>query len=84
MQEESRTEMKILAVLQQENLILVSGKMVSGDVYGERYLSCLETGGKWEVNAKAFSNFENGVRLIGLEHVEGSNDLKIDFTLISA
>jgi hypothetical protein len=83
---EGKTEMKIQAVLQQENLLLVSGHMVSGDVYDEIYLTCQETGGKWEMNARAFpsrEDSESGFRLIVLEHVEGSKNLEKGFTLVS-
>ena len=40
-------KLKILDLLPQEDVILVGGELVSGDLSGN-IITCVETGGKWE------------------------------------
>lgn len=86
MNEESKTEMKILGVMSKDDLFLVSGKMISGDVYDEIYFTCVETGGIWRLDARALptgKGYEEGFRMIGLIHVKNSKILEEGYTLVS-
>jgi hypothetical protein len=86
MQEKIQIKMKILGVEQENNRALVSGQMVSGDVYDALYLTCQETGGKWDRGSRALLHsevIESGFRLVRLQHVEGSKILEVGFTLVS-
>jgi hypothetical protein len=87
MQEKLKTELKILRTLLKGDPILVSGKLVSGDVYGKnKYFSCVETGGKWKLVGVGLVNLETdekGVRLFEIKYVEGSKSLEEGFTLVS-
>lgn len=87
MQENLKTEFKILRILLRGDPILVSGKLVSGDVYGKNiYFSCIETGGKWKSVGVGLANFETdekGIRLFEIKYIEGSMSLEEGFTLVS-
>jgi len=85
--ERGRMKLEILATLTVQDTILVTGKLLSNDLF-ERgkpiiYFTCVETGGRWKLTAIPFTEPNEQVRSIGLEHVEGSKNLEIGYTLIS-
>ncbi len=87
MEQENKTEMKILSIVPTKNDVLVAGKMVAGDVYDEIYFTCVETGGTWRLNARGLASskgYEKGFRTIGLLHVQGSSSLEEGYTLVSS
>lgn len=90
MSKKSKTVLKILAMLPVGDMVMVTGKLISGDVYETEEdvsnFSCLETGGRWKLAALGFRTpreMNENVRLIGFEYIEGSKDLEIGFTLVS-
>ena len=87
MEQENKTEMKILSVVPTKNDVSVVGKMVDGDVYDEIYFMCVETGGIWRLAGRALASakgHEEGLRLIGLRHVQGNSSLEEGYTLVSS
>lgn len=86
----AKIEFKIQSFLVVDNLYLVNGKLISGEIYGEgrniNYFLCVETGGKWKMAAIGFPPLDvevNEFRSFGIEHVDGNKDLKEGFTLVA-
>ena len=83
---EKKLELEILYIYPRTDMVLIAGKLITGDVYGigEEIpdFRCIETGGKWKLAALSFNNLEEETRLIGIEHAEGSTDLEHGFTLV--
>jgi len=85
----NKLELKILGMLPVDDMVLITGKLITGDVYGIGKdvpdFRCIETGGRWEWVGLGFDSpkgQEEGIRLIGIEHSEGSKDLQLGFTLV--
>jgi hypothetical protein len=90
MSEKGKTELKILSTLLVKDTMMIVGKLVSGDIYGRgeslTCFTCTETGGRWELAAMGFpteKELKDNLRSIGVEHVEGSRELEVGFTLVS-
>jgi hypothetical protein len=70
-------------------MVLIAGKLITGDIYGKgeviTNIRCIETSSRWKLAAIGFDSpkgKKEGVRLIGIEHIEGSKDLEPGFTLV--
>jgi hypothetical protein len=90
MPEQSNVELKILSTLLVKDTMMIVGKLVLGDIYGrDESLTCFictETGGRWELVAMGFpteKEWKDNLRSIGVEHVEGSKELELGYTLVS-
>jgi hypothetical protein len=73
-------KLEILATLQVQDTLLVTGKLISSDLYDRvkpiTHFTCIETGGRWKLTAIPFKRLSEQIRAIGLEHVEGIKNLK--------
>ena len=86
MSPEKKLELEILYMYPRTDMVMIVGKLITGDVYGigEEIsdFRCLETGGRWKLAALGFNALKEETRLIGIEHTEGSKDLEPGFTLV--
>lgn len=88
--EKGKTTLKILAALPANELIIVVAKLITGDIYGTgssvTIFTCAETSAKWKMAAIGFPTLhsqQEDTRSFGLEHIEGSKEIKDGYTLIS-
>lgn len=85
----NKLELKILGMLPVDDMVLITGKLITGDIYGiGKKISdfrCIATDGRWELAGIGFGSpkgQKEGIRLIGIEHIKGSKDLESGFTLV--
>lgn len=90
MDESKQTIISIQIALPTESLVLVYGTLIYGEIYGRgkniNYFVCRETGGKWNMAAISLPTQEKLAEKtlsFGLEHIEGSKELKAGYTLVS-
>jgi hypothetical protein len=86
MTSERKLELEVLYTYPRVEMVMIVGRLITGDIYGIGKdipeFRCIETTGRWKLAALSISKLEESTRFIGIEHIEGSQDLEPGFTLV--